>query len=191
MDFNYYFVLENFNKIMRKSKLPDLVFNKDYGNYYLYSEYDIIFNESFYSKIISLINSLKSNFLFIKINDFDEQNNIPKILEYKSPKITDIQSFYEMEVNIKDNAFPLHCIDHYIYDENKEWEIYISIENEISIFGCNDTLKSLFEVIFAPYKEESLEIKYKIIGDMFNNETSRLEFIKSLEKTYNFSKNKW
>ncbi|MNR19135.1 hypothetical protein D3C85_1359030 [compost metagenome] len=95
-----------------------------------------------------------------------------------------------MGTNVNGNELLYYMINFFINDSSKLWEIYVSIENELSIIGCSNQINSLFEVIFNPYGDESLEQKYKIIGDMFNDEKSKLEFIESLEKNYHFSDNR-
>ncbi len=170
-----------------EKELPNQVFDKQYDNFYLFTELDVIFNNNFYEKLIFFMEKINSNKMFFKIEDSIQGiTSIAKKMEYVNPSKNDLIQFYEMELEVDNKKTPIHCLNHFIFDNSYEWQLYISLENELSIFGCDNSIKSLFENVFKPYEEEKLNVKYKIIGDMFSDEKSRELFVNTLQKTYNF-----
>ena len=170
-----------------KKELPNQVFYKKYDNFYLFTEFDIIFNDSFYEKLIFFIKKIKSNKLYFKLeNSLQETTSLVKNIKYINPTKDIIKKFYEMEIEVNNKKIPIYCLNHFIIDDSHKWEVYVSLENELSIIGCSNSIKSLFETIFKPYKEENLDVKFKIIGDMFSDENTRKNYISTLQKNYNF-----
>lgn len=144
-------------------ELPELVFNKRYDNFFLLTEFDVIFNEDFYKELISFIKELGANKLFFSLEDLtDNISSATKRIEFINVSVEELKKFYEMHVEFNEKTIPIHYINHFIYDDSHQWEIYVSRENELSIFGCDDKIKTLFFDIFKPYQEETLHIKYKI-----------------------------
>jgi hypothetical protein len=119
------------------------------------------------------------------------QLDIPVENEYKITNTIEIfkpeslNSFYGMQ--IASGGLYYYMIDFFISDESKLWEIYVSLENELSIIGCSNKAGSTFELIFKPYEDESLRTKYKLVTDMFSDEHLKKQFIYSLEENYHFS----
>lgn len=168
------------------NELPDYIFKKDYDSFYLLTEFDIIFNDKFTKNLNTFCKRIDSEKLSIKLEVPLEYNSlVPNKIELTDSN--NLDDFYEMGTNVKGTELLYYMINFFINDSSELWEIYVSLENELSIIGCSKQISSLFEVIFNPYKEESLEQKYKIIGDMFNDEKLKLKFIESLEKNYHFS----
>lgn len=165
-------------------ELPEYVFNKKYDFFYLLTEYDIIFNQSFTNKMLNLLNEINTTEVIINLQ-------VPEV--YKSSvneKIIinskNLNDFYEMEAIIGKKKIPYYMINFFINDDSKNWEIYTSLENEVGIIACSNKLKFYFDNIFDPYCDENLNKKIKIIGDMFSDEKTKLEFFQQLEKNYKF-----
>jgi len=167
-------------------ELPEYIFKKNYDSFYLLTEFDIVFNQNFTEKLNIFCNKIDSKKLSIKLEIPLEYNSlVPNRIELIDSN--NLDDFYKMGTNVNGTELLYYMINFFIDDNSGLWEIYVSIENELSIIGCSNEISSLFEVIFNPYKEESLEKKYKIIGDMFSDEKSKIEFIESLEENYKFS----
>lgn len=167
-------------------KLPNYIFEKQYDNYFLLTELDIIFNYQFYYDFIEFFNeSGNENLIFEleRINDIEISN---MFFKYKNPKVSDFEEFYETEVKLNDKNVLNHFLNHFIYGELKNWEIYISPEYEMSIFACNNQIVDKFSSIIKPYHEESFNTKVKIIGDMFTDENTRKVFFTNLFNNYFF-----
>jgi hypothetical protein len=170
-------------------ELPNQVFSKEYDNFYLFTEFDIIFNEIFYEKLNLFMSEIDCNKLLIRIDEMS-LNNLPtfnKSFKFECPDKNTLKGFYERELVIDDRNVPIYCLNHFIYDEKGGWEIYVSLENEMSILGCSNNLKSVFVNLFEPYKEESLQTKLKIIGDRFSDKKIRDDFFCDLGRNYKFS----
>jgi hypothetical protein len=167
-------------------ELPEYIFKKNYDSFYLLTEFDIVFNKKFTEKLNIFCKKIGSAKLSINLDVPLEYNLlVPNRIELINSN--NLDDFYEMGTNVNGNELLYYMINFFIDDNSGLWEIYISIENEISIIGCSNQISSLFEVIFNPYEEESLEQKYKIITDMFSSEKVKIEFIESLERNYKFS----
>lgn len=166
-----------------RQQIPNLVFRKNYYRYFLFTEFDVIFNNSFYNRIISLIKTIETS----EITIFSEENtNKDRSFQINiiKPNEDDLIKFYD---TFFEDGTPMYCVNHFIKDKNSKWEIFVSIENELSIFACQKEIINEYNLIFEPYKNESLIIKYKIITDMFSDVLHRENFIELLEKNYSFS----
>lgn len=169
-------------------ELPNYVFNKSYDCFYLLTEFDIIFNTEFTKKIHILLKKNGSDNLSIDLEVPKEYDSlVPKKIEIS--KKNGLDSFYEMGLDINGSMLSYYMMNFFVHDDSMTWEIYVSLENELSIFACTKEISSLFEIIFTPYAEEDIEQKYKIIGDMFTDKKTRLDFADSLEKNYHFRNN--
>ncbi|TPG38202.1 hypothetical protein [Flavobacterium pectinovorum] len=167
-------------------ELPDYIFNKNYDNFYLLTEYDIIFNEKFTKNLNIFCKRLNSEKLLIKLEVPLEYNSlVPNRIELTDS--SNLSNFYEMSANVNEAGLMYYMLNFFINDSSELWEIYVSLENELSVIGCSKEISSLFEVLFNPYKDESVQLKYKIIGDMFDDEELKILFIESLERNYKFS----
>lgn len=171
-----------------KKELPYYVFDKKYEYFYLYTEFDILFNKEFTKKLEKFSQKIGVGNLSIDLEVPKEYSSlIPNRIDIS--KEINLDNFYEITLNINGNDLSYYMMNFFICDDSMQWEIYVSLENELSIFACSKEINSLLEVIFSPYAEENIEQKYKIIGDMFGNEELKLKFIESLEQNYNFSNN--
>lgn len=173
---------------MKKKEIPEFVFKKHYDYYFLFTEYDIVFNEIFYSKFDFFLSELESKKINICLQDIPEHinnENFKREYNYTLPNFEVLKTFHESEVN----NVPIYNINHFITDNTLNWEIFISIENELSIFGINKNLIKKFNQIYKPYKDESLEVKVSVIGGQFVDENYKKQFIEQLIK--NYSLNNW
>lgn len=167
-------------------ELPEYIFKKNYDSFYLLTEFDIVFNKKFTEKLNVFSKKTDSKKLSINLEvPLEYSSLVPNKIELIDSD--NLDDFYEMGTDVDGNELLYYMINFFINDSSGLWEIYVSIENEISIIGCSNQISSLFEVIFNPYEEESLKQKYKIISDMFSNEKVKIEFIESLERNYKFS----
>lgn len=171
---------------MKKIEIPNLVFTKNYDFYFLYCEFDVVFNEEFYENFNVFFKSTGSDRLIIRLEDLSEYENfrdLKKEYIYNSASCNEIESFHNLIIkNIE-----VYNINHFILDNTHQWEIFVSIENELAIFAVNKNLIEAFKTIFKPYKDEPLSLKFKIISDQFNNEASKKHFISELDKNYKFT----
>ena len=165
-----------------KNQLPEYVFEKKFDKYYLQTEFDIIFNEFFSRKLNTFLEHINYKNLSIKL-DIDNRDSIPiKIL---SP--LQLNEVYDMEILIGSENVPLFMIDFFISDNFRKWEIYVSLENELSIIACDNEVSCMLEVILKPYEDEDFEQKCKIIGDKFDNKKFKNDFINILKNNYKFN----
>lgn len=166
-------------------ELPHYIFKKNYDNFYLLTEFDIIFNEKFTKNLNTFCKKIGSEKLSIKLEvPVEYKSLVPNKIELTDSN--NLGDFYEMSTNVNGTELFYYMINFFINDNSELWEIYVSLEKELSIIGCSKQISSIFEVIFKPYEDESVNQKYKIIGDMFNDEKSKLVFIESLERNYKF-----
>jgi hypothetical protein len=171
-----------------KKELPDMIFDEIYDNFYLFTEFDIIFNEEFYKKLLFFIKKIgNKRLLFKSENSLNLLVPLDFKFEYLNPNIDNLKQFYEMEILSNEKKIQVFCINHFISDESSQWELYVSLRNELCIFSCNNSIKPDFISIINPYQEITLKNTYKIIGDRFNDKKARETFLNSLERNYNFS----
>lgn len=162
------------------------VFQKSYDNFYLFTEFDVIFNDEFTEKLNVFYTKINGENLSIKIDVPSQyQHSVPNTMDISNPY--NLKKFYEMKTHDKDNL-SYYMLNFFISDNSNLWEIYVSLENELSIIACSEKVCSLFEVVFKPYENENIDQKYKIITDMFGNDIDKKLFIESLEEIYHFKK---
>jgi hypothetical protein len=170
-----------------KRDLPNYVFEKKYDNFYLLTEFDVIFNDEFTKKIDLLLKKIGTNEIIIELEiPLSYQSVVPNKVQI--PKPISLNNFYEMKKVVNKTDLFYYMFNFFISDESKLWKIYVSLEKEISILACLNEENSTFKSIINPYKEENLEQKYKIISDMFGTPNDKKEFIDNLEHNYGFSK---
>ena len=164
--------------------------NIQYTNYYLFLDTEIIYKDDFSEKLSIFMKNLKSKNLTIKVRLPKEGYLVfPDPIEILNPNVEALSDFYQKELRHDNhNSLPICMFDYNMYDESGTWEVYVSFNQEFAVFGCNDDVNSLFNVIFQPYSEESLEEKYDWIKSRFADDFSKNKFINDLESTYNFSK---
>lgn len=170
---------------MKKKEIPNFVFKRDYDYYYLYTELDIIFNEQFYENFNTFIREVLTESLIIRLDDISK---FPNFINFKlehlftKPFNNELKLFHQSEIN----DFPIFYINHFVYDNSFQWEIFISVENEISIIGVDKSVNEIFKNIFEPYKDESIDVKLKIITDQFVDLSLKTQFINELKENYKF-----
>lgn len=165
-----------------KNELPKYIFKKKYDKFYLLTEYDIVFNHDFTLKFNNFLKTIGYKELTIELDI--NQIVVPRNIVITNP--IKLDEYYETDVSINETLVPLYMINFFIYDNSRLWEIYVSIEHELCIIGCNDNVNSILEIVVNPYEEESIEQKIKIIGDKFKDPNVKKEYINLLEKNYNF-----
>lgn len=171
-----------------KKELPNYVFERAHEKFYLLTEFDVIFNKRFTDSLVAFMSKKSNKDIYINLELHDEYElYVPKEIVLSSAE--ELNNFYEMKTNLDSNEVFYYMFNFFISDCTKSWEIYVSLENELSIIGCSNELNSLFEIIFNPYEEESLDKKYKIIGDKFCDDGERKFFFNSLDRNYNFNNN--
>lgn len=163
--------------MIKKPQIPSYIFNKKYYSHFLYTEFDVVFNNSFYEKMVLLITSISTK----EIEFYSEEKKYK--INISNPTIFDFIIFYD---DCFENDVPLYYTNHYIKDKESKWELYVSVENELSIFACEKEILYTFSLIFEPYKNETLDTKYKVITDMFSDKECKQNFIDSLENNYHF-----
>lgn len=171
---------------MKKREVPNFVFEKAYDYYFLFEEFDIVFDDEFYNNFKIFLKKINSNKLIIRFDDLSwlpKTHNINKEYVYDSPFSNEIELFHSLNI---DNI-EVYNINHFISDNNHQWEIFVSIENELAIVAVNKDILDIFKTIFNPYKEESLDVKLNIIGGQFRDGVYKNQFIKALIKNYNLS----
>lgn len=168
------------------NQLPNFIFKKAYDNYFLFTEFDIIFNENFYDRLIKFLNNIKSNKLFFELERFDNTDMSKALFEYENPTITTFEEFYTTKVEFDDKNVLTQFFNHFIYSDVKSWGIYISPEFEMSILACDSEYLDVFLKIFKPYMDEDFHTKVKIIGDMFSDSKTRKMFFDKLNQNYIF-----
>lgn len=167
-------------------ELPNYVFEKAYDKFYLLTEFDIIFNRSFTQKFDVFLKRMKFNKLLVELQ-------LPSSYKLKGKNIIEVDTAYKLddffneELLVNDSKIPLFMINLFIRDTSKLWEIYVSSEHELSIIGCHEVVSPLVEETINPYKEEDLDKKIKIIGDMFNDKSEKDIFFDRLSTNYNFT----
>jgi hypothetical protein len=166
----------------------NFTFKDRFDKYYLYTEFDVILNEAFYEKLLQFVKSTGHQNLVIEIADSEKPLPFKKEYELRSPTINSLESFYDITGEFEGNNIPIHYIDHFIRDDGHDWEIYVSGKNELAIFGCNDNVGTIFKNVFAPYEDESLAVKFRVIGGMFKEGPAKTKFLDDLDKNFNFSK---
>lgn len=170
--------------------LPKMVFNKFYENFYLYTEFDIIFNDKFYENLTLLIEKLDCERLIFRVIESNSLIISPDSnFEYLKPTKESLRAFYELQIGANGKQTKIFYLDHFLSDESQAWAIYVSLRHEIGIFACEDKIKSLFTSIFKPYTDISVNRLYKIIGDRYNDDRKKEEFLNELEKNYHFLRN--
>ncbi len=164
-----------------------MIFDEMYDNFYLFTEFDIIFNEEFYEKLLFFIQKIGSKRLLFKLENSIDILPLDLKFEYINPKIDTLKQFYELEVQSNRKKVQVFCINHFISDESQQWEIYVSLRHELCIFSCNNNIKSSFISIINPYQDITLKGTYKIIGDRFSDKKARETFLSTLERYYKFT----
>jgi hypothetical protein len=165
------------------NNFPDYIFKKKYDAHFIQTEYDIIFNVKFAQRIFELSRNLNSENIIIQIDTVQDDNfKYLKKLIYKS--VDDFMSFYDKNAKSNSSEFLICMMDFSISDESNSWEIFVSAENELSILGCSDSILKMFREIVAPYNEESLLKKLKIIGDRFQDINDSVNFTNKLVNNY-------
>ncbi|WP_323028509.1 hypothetical protein [Gelidibacter japonicus] len=168
--------------------IPDYVFKNKYENHFLLTEFDIIFNEEFTHNLNIFFKKLGSKKMLIKLEvPIEYDALISSYFEFDDPE--GLREFYEMSTLINGTELFYYMMNFFIKDDTNLWEIYVSIEHELSIIGCLNRINFLIGFVLNPYGNEDLHRKMTIISDKFNNEISKIEFIESLEKNYQFFKN--
>lgn len=171
---------------MKKKEIPNFVFTREYDYYFLFTEFDIVFNEEFYKSFYLFLKKLRSDKLTIRLDDLSisqEFYDIKKEYIYNLPSSKQIELFHNLNIN----NVPIYNINHFIIDSTNEWEIFVSIENELSIFAVNKVIFEIFKNIFKPYQEESLDVKLNVISGQFVDEIYKNQFIKALISNYKFN----
>lgn len=171
---------------MKNKEIPNFVFTREYDYYFLFTELDIVFDYYFYENFDVFLKKIGSEKLIIRFDDISEFQNIKKLKKeyvYDLPLSNQLEQFHNLIIE----DLPIFNINHFILDNNHQWEIFVSMENELSIFAVNKNLIEAFEAIFKPYKDEPLSLKFKLISDQFNNEKTKKRFISDLDESYKFT----
>lgn len=168
---------------MKKNEIPDYVFTKKYDYYFLTTEFDIVFSNDFYTKFNLFLSEINSEKLVICLHNICSSNidELQNEYIYELPNSNALKAYHELEIG----NVPIYVINHFISDNNYEWEIYVSFQFELSIIAVNKNLVELFTKIFKPYEEEGLNTKIRIISGQFI-ENYKSIFIAELMKNYNF-----
>jgi len=166
------------------SKLPEYILRKKFKNLFLFFDTEIHYDELFNSNVQEFSNKIGGKEVVIEVMNFKE------IDEYKEYSIIKIPNTEQKSLSILGDI-PLATLtvedllgDYYIYDDTREWEFFVTIIDEVAVFGCNDDVLPVFIDIFQPYKEDTLEEKLKGIYGWTSSEKEKKEFIKKLCANY-------
>lgn len=168
------------------NQLPNFIFKKAYENSFLFTEFDIIFNEDFYARLIDFLINTNAKKLFFELERSDNTEMSKSLFEYENPTITVFDEFYTTKVKFGAKSVLTQFFNHFIYSDVEGWKIYISPEFEMSIFVCDCEVIDDFLRIFKPYEDEDFNTKVKIIGDMFSDSKARNMFFDKLKQNYPF-----
>jgi len=169
--------------------LPEFVHRKDYSNYYLFSDSEILRNKVFNERIKLFSNKVNGEKITIEMVLTKEAESIikSKFVIIPNNESYSFEEFDEKYIDFeKGNLLFYSSFNFYVFDETKDWEIYCSTTQDIAIFGCNRNILNEFLNIFKPYEEESFKEKMNWIGN-FCKENYRNEYLNQLKKNYQFS----
>ena len=170
--------------------LPEFVHKKEYSNYYLFSDSEIILNKKFNDKIKTFSSKINGEKVTIEMVLTEKAESIikSKFVTIPLDESFSFEIFDEKYIDLgKGNALFYSSFNFYVYDETKDWELYCSTTQDIAICGCNKNILDDFLSIFKPYDEESFIAKMSWIGCFFKEEKYRIEYINKLRKNYRFS----
>ncbi len=168
-----------------QKKLPKYILRRSFDYHFLFTDYEVNYNDQFNKQIQEF--SKKNGGIEIIV----EIMNFKQIKEYKKYSIikisnTDSRSLSVLEniPLIRDQSVSDLLGYYYIFDDTKEWEFYVSIIDETSVFGCNNSCIENFREIFKPYKDFTLNDKIKEIYSCCDIREKRQFFIKELCNNY-------
>jgi hypothetical protein len=167
-------------------KTPNSVFSKEYDNYFLFTDNEIVLNNLVYEKKLKQFSSciLGHDFIIelvnLQNNETIKTNNIYRISNTESFNVLS-HVYIDKEKTFEDLLF-----EFLIYDDTREWEIYCHIGNDYGLGGCTNLVYDSFIKEIMPYENLSFENKLIDIGQNFTNELEREYFIKNLLYNYNF-----
>ncbi|MEI7596519.1 MAG: hypothetical protein WCK02_12280 [Bacteroidota bacterium] len=170
-------------------ELPEFVHRKVYSNYYLFSDCEILRNESFNKKIKLFSKKISGEKVVIEmlLMDWALSHIGSKFFIIPNNESYSFEKFDEKCIEFGNGSiFFYSSFNFYVYDETNEWELYCSTTQDIAIFGCNRSILNEFLNIFNPYKEESFKEKMNWIGNIFK-ESYRSEYLNKLKNNYQFS----
>lgn len=171
------------------SDITKNLFQKEFKYYYLFLESEVLLNPEFSQQLELFIKTIKSGRLHININFPPEYKFIIESrVNIDDPISASLNNFYNLEFHLGQNMVPLYAFDYFVTDNTGVWELYVSSNNELCIFGCDENVNSAFEVIYEPYGEETLSAKYEFLKLRFNDEAASEDFIAQLESNFHFSK---
>ncbi|MGD9492952.1 MAG: hypothetical protein AB7V36_06315 [Bacteroidales bacterium] len=159
-------------------RFPDFMLREKRSNYYLLEISQFYYCFDFNKQLIEFSNYLSGNELTI------ESIGLEYYRDKCPPQYIKINTKKPMAHEDINNIYLIYLmVDYYIYDNTNKWEFFGSETQEIAVLGCDDDVKSNFEEIFQPYKEQSLVDKLKWLP-IFNDEKYKQEYIATLCKNY-------
>lgn len=172
-----------------KNKLPNYILRKKFDHCFLFSDSEIYYKDNFNTNIQDYSIRNGGNEIIVEIMNFKLIENYQKFSIIKIPN-SDKKSLSKLGdiMLIADQSVEDLLGDYYISDSTNKWEFYVSLLDEIAIFGCNNDSLNLFLEIFNPYKEESFEEKLSLIFTNCNSESFRRDLINKLIDNYKWYK---
>ena len=170
-------------------ELPEFVHRKEYSNYYLFSDSEILRNKKFNERIKSFSNKVNGEKITVEMDLTKDAESIikSKFVIIPNNESYSFEEFDDKYVDLEKGSVLFYsAFNFYVFDETKDWEIYCSMTQDIAIFGCNRNILNEFLNIFKPYEEETFKEKMKWIGN-FCKENYRSEYFNKLRKNYKFS----
>jgi len=169
------------------SKLPKYILRKNFKNLFLFFDSEIYYKELFNKNIQEFSNKIGGKEVIVEVMNFKLFEEYKKYSIIKIPNTNKKSLDILEEIPLIDDKFVGDLLgDYYIYDDTREWEFFVTIIDEVAVFGCNDDVLSIFLDIFQPYKEDTFEEKLKGIYCCCSSEKERNKFIKELCANYNW-----
>jgi len=169
------------------SKLPKYILRKKFKNLFLFFDSEIYYRELFNKNIQEFSDKTGGKEVIVEVMNFKLFEEYKKYSIIKIPNTNKKSLEILEEIPLIDDKFVGDLLgDYYIYDDTKEWEFFVSILDEVAVFGCNDDILPIFMDIFQPYKEDTLEDKLRMIYGCCSSEKNRKKFIEKLCANYKF-----
>jgi hypothetical protein len=170
--------------------LPEFVHRKNFSNYYLFSDSEIICREDFSNRLQTFSKNIDGENIFFELVLTEEWDSIitDKITKISNNDNNSFEKFYNKFYGPGNNCIFYFLFDFYAFDETKDWELFCSSTQETAIMGCNKDINQKLIDIVKPFEEYSYKEKLESIGEQFKTEKYKIDFIRKLEKNYNFNK---
>ena len=166
-------------------RLPKYILRKNYTNLFLFLDSEIYYREVFNNNIQKFSKENGGEKIIVEIMNFKEIEEYKKfsIIKISNTELKSLSVLGEIPVL---SGYSVEDLlgDYYIFDDTNEWEFFVSIIDEIAVFGCHESVLQSFLETFQPYKEMTLNEKLEFIYLGSNSEKESSKFIKELHENY-------